>query len=153
MERMQNRVSRLLLLLVFASSPLQAADEREEQKVHPTVFTDSNFDAEVERAGGLVLIEFWADWCGPCRMLAPILEALAAEYAGRVKICKVDVSDETTNPQIARRFDPEPLPCMVLFRKGREVDRRIGAGPNAAAVRSSLSEWFDRNLKAVSSRQ
>ena len=139
----------LLILLCVIALPSAGCKSGGQPKVLPVVVTDSNFGVEVEQAGELVLIEFWADWCGPCRMLAPILETLADEYAGRVKICKVDVSDETVNPALARRFEPEPLPCMILVRKGREVDRRVGVGGNAEAATSSLREWLNRNLTPV----
>lgn len=143
----------LLILACAIALPAEDGHGAGKPKVRPVVVTDSNFGAEVEQAGELVLVEFWADWCGPCRMLAPIMETLAVEYAGRVKICKVDVSDETVNPALASRFDPEPLPCMVLVRKGREVDRRFGVPGNVEAARSSLRKWLNRNLTRITVRK
>jgi thioredoxin len=100
----------------------------------------------VERSKELVLIEFWADWCGPCHALLPVLDAMAAEYAGRVKICKVDVSDEDSNPVLAKRFNPHPLPCLVLFKSGREIDRSYGVDPKQPDAKIFFRSWFDRNL-------
>jgi thioredoxin 1 len=134
------------LLLVIACSSTYAAPDPAKRAARIVDVTDASFHAEVEQAKSLVLVEFSAEWCGPCRMLEPVLKNLAVRYAGRVKICTIDVSEETDNPQLARRFDPEPLPCLVLFKNGREVERRTGAGPNAQAAAATLRQWLDRNL-------
>lgn len=76
----------------------------------------------------LVLVDLWAPWCGPCRMVAPVLEKLAARYAGRLKVVKVNVDD---NPIAARRFDASSIPTLVMMRDGEPVGRVIGAQPEA----------------------
>ncbi len=80
-----------------------------------------------------VLVDFWAPWCGPCHAVAPVLEELAEELAGRVRIAKVNVDDE---PDLADRFDVRGIPTMILFSDGRELDRKVGALP-----KSALSAW------------
>jgi thioredoxin 2 len=76
-----------------------------------------------------VVVDLWAPWCGPCRMIAPVLEDLAARHAGRVKVVKVNVDDE---PTLAARFDARSIPLLVVLRDGREVDRIVGALPRPA---------------------
>ena len=82
--------------------------------------------------GQLVLIDLWAPWCGPCRMVAPVLERLAGRYPGRVKVVKVNVDD---NPATAARYDARSIPTLVLVRHGETVGRVVGAQPEAALVR------------------
>jgi thioredoxin 2 len=76
-----------------------------------------------------VVVDFWAGWCGPCRMISPVLEDLAREHAGRLKVVKVDVD---ANPGLAARFGAQSIPLLVVMREGREVDRIVGALPRAA---------------------
>jgi len=91
--------------------------------------TDATFGAEVENASGLVLVDFWAAWCGPCRMSAPTLDALASDYAGRAKIAKLDVD---ANQQSAMKFNVRSIPAVLFFKDGKHVDSLIGAMPRAA---------------------
>jgi thioredoxin 1 len=84
------------------------------------------FDRDVLRAEGLVLVDFWATWCPPCRRLAPTLDALAADYDGRLTVAKVDVDE---NPDLAQRYGVQSIPTLILFRDGRAVDKRLGALP------------------------
>lgn len=91
----------------------------------------ATFDAET-RASVPVLVDFWAPWCGPCRMVAPVLEELAREHAGRLKVVKVDIDRE---PSLATRFGVASIPALVVLRDGREVDRIVGALPRAALER------------------
>lgn len=79
----------------------------------------------------LVLIDLWAPWCGPCRMVAPILEKLATRYAGSLKVVKINVDD---NPHSAARYDARSIPTLVMVKNGKEVDRVIGAQPEPALV-------------------
>jgi thioredoxin 2 len=87
--------------------------------------TDATFDQEAEAAVAVV-VDLWAPWCGPCRFVSPILEQLSREYAGRLKVVKVNVDD---NPQLSMRFDARSIPTMVVLRNGRVVDRIVGAMP------------------------
>ncbi len=96
--------------------------------------TDDTFDGVVS-ARVPVLVDLWAPWCAPCRMVAPILEELAGERAGRVKVVKVNVDE---NPRTQARFQAMSIPTMVLMREGREIDRQIGALPKQA-----LESWLD----------
>jgi len=91
--------------------------------------TDATWSSEVEQAKGLVLVDFWAAWCGPCRMIAPSLDALATEYAGKAKIAKLDVD---SNQQSAMRFNVRSIPAVLFFKDGKHVDSLIGAYPRAA---------------------
>jgi thioredoxin 1 len=95
----------------------------------PTVHvSDASFAAEIEQAEGLVLVDFWATWCGPCQIVAPILEQLAGEYAGQAKVAKVDVD---ANQRTAMRFNVRSIPSILFFKNGRHVDTVVGAVPKA----------------------
>ena len=89
--------------------------------------TDATFDIE-SAAAPAVLVDLWAPWCGPCRVVGPILEQLSAEYAGRIKVVKVNVDD---NPATAQRFQAYSIPTLVVIKEGRVVDRFVGAMPKA----------------------
>ena len=92
----------------------------------PMEFTDANFDSEVLQSDIPVLVDFWASWCAPCKMIAPLVEEIAGEYAGRAKVGKVDVD---ANPQTAGKFGIRSIPTLVVFKDGKVVDRLIGAAP------------------------
>ena len=93
------------------------------QTVH---VTDSSFTSEIEQVNGLVLVDFWATWCGPCQVVAPILDQLAGEYAGKAKVAKVDVD---ANQRTAMRFNVRSIPSILFFKDGRHVDTLVGAYP------------------------
>src|SRR5687767_10225913 len=95
----------------------------------PTEVTDANFQNEVEQNDGLTVVDFWATWCGPCRMVAPILDQLAQDYDGKVKITKLDVD---ANIPTATRFNVRSIPTLLFFKGGKVVDQIIGAVPRSA---------------------
>jgi thioredoxin 2 len=98
----------------------------------PVTVTDANFSAEVERSPLPVLIDMWAEWCGPCRMMEPAIEQLAAEMAGRVRVAKLNIEE---NPVTAARFNIQSIPALLVLKAGREVDRIIGVQPKSEIVR------------------
>jgi thioredoxin 2 len=90
--------------------------------------TDTTFEAEA-RTTALVLVDLWAPWCGPCRFVSPILEKMARDHAGRLKVIKVNVDD---NRALSHRFDAMSIPTMVVMRDGQPIDRIVGAAPEPA---------------------
>ena len=99
-------------------------------------FTEGNFEQEVTKAANPVLVDMWAAWCGPCRMIAPLVEELAVKYQGKVKIGKLNVDD---HPQVAGRFRIMNIPTLLLFKGGKEVDRIVGVVP-----KEELSKRLDK---------
>ena len=97
----------------------------------PVTVTDANFATEVERSPLPVLLDMWAPWCGPCRMVGPVVEELAKEMAGRVRVAKLNVDE---NPATAARFNVQSIPTLLVLKNGREVERIVGAQPKAAIV-------------------
>lgn len=98
---------------------------------HPIAVTDSTFQSEVEQHPGLVVVDFWAEWCGPCRVIAPVLEQLATDYGGKLKVAKVDVDQ---SQQTAMRFNVRSIPTLMFFKNGTRVDTVIGSMPRAHLV-------------------
>jgi thioredoxin 1 len=90
--------------------------------------TDATFGSEIEQYKGLAVVDFWATWCGPCRMIAPILDQLASEYNGKAKVAKVDVD---TNQETAMRFNVRSIPSILFFKDGKHVDTVVGAVPKS----------------------
>jgi thioredoxin 1 len=96
------------------------------------VLTTDNFDQEVLQSAEPVLVDFWATWCPPCRLIAPTIEALADEYQGRVKVAKLDVDE---HGELAGRYGVRSIPTLLLFKGGQVVEQRVGALPRPELVR------------------
>jgi thioredoxin 1 len=104
----------------------------------PTKVTDSTFDAEVLRAPGPVLVDFWAEWCSPCKQIAPALDAIAAEMDGRITIAKLNIDE---NPQTPSKYNVRGIPTLILFKNGQVAATKIGALPQ-----SKLHDWVESVL-------
>ena len=100
--------------------------------------TDATFDAEVRQSDVPVVVDFWAEWCGPCKMIGPALEELAGEYGDAVKIAKVNVDD---NPNSPAQLGVRGIPALFLFKGGEVVSNKVGAAPKAA-----LKSWIDESI-------
>jgi thioredoxin 1 len=105
---------------------------------HVQTFTDGNFEESVIKARGLVLVDFWAEWCGPCKRLAPTVDALATEYAGKVTVGKLNVDD---NPNTAFKFQIRGIPALLLFKGGQIVESIVGLSP-----KEDLKKKIDKHV-------
>lgn len=94
-----------------------------------TKVSGANFEGEVLRSEGTVLVDFWAEWCGPCKMIGPIIEELAKDCQGRLKVCKLNVDEER---EIALKYGIRSIPTLILFKEGKPVEQIIGALPKSA---------------------
>ncbi len=97
--------------------------------------TDANFEAEVLQAAEPVVVDFWAEWCGPCKMIGPSLEELAKEYGGKVKITKLNVDE---NPAVAGKLGIRSIPTLMLFKDGKLASQKVGAAP-----KGELAKWIN----------
>jgi thioredoxin 1 len=91
--------------------------------VGPVILTEANFQAEVLSSSQLVLVDFWATWCGPCKVIAPVVEEIATEYQGRVKVAKLDVD---TAPALAQKYGVQAIPTLLFFKNGKVIDQSLG---------------------------
>ncbi len=104
----------------------------------PTVVTDSTFETAVLQASGPVLVDFWAEWCGPCRMVAPFVEQLADDKEGQLTVAKINIDE---NPQTPMKYGVRGIPTMILFKNGQVAAMKVGALP-----KSKLYEWVEGQL-------
>ena len=100
--------------------------------------SDDSFEAQVLNAPGPVLVDFWAEWCGPCKMIAPALEEIAAENKGKLTVAKVNIDD---NPESPNKYGVRGIPTMILFKDGKPVATKVGAAP-----KSALKDWVSGAL-------
>ncbi|HUN46652.1 MAG TPA: thioredoxin TrxA [Stellaceae bacterium] len=100
--------------------------------------TDSSFETDVLKATGPVVVDFWAEWCGPCRAISPALEEISAEYAGKLTIAKVNIDE---NPETPNNYAVRGIPTLILFKDGKPAATQVGAAP-----KSVLKAWIERSL-------
>ncbi|MQW89653.1 thioredoxin [Sinorhizobium saheli] len=108
--------------------------ERKEQPMATVKVDTSNFQKEVLNSAEPVVVDFWAEWCGPCKMIAPSLEEIATELAGKVKVAKLNIDE---NPELAAQYGVRSIPTLALFKAGEVADIKVGAAPKTA-----LSSWI-----------
>jgi thioredoxin 1 len=101
------------------------------QMADVTTLSDTTFDEEIGAATEAVIVDFWAEWCGPCKMIAPVLDEIAAEHTGKVRVVKLNVDD---NPATARRFEVMSIPTLIVFKDGQPAKRLIGAKGKGALL-------------------
>lgn len=100
--------------------------------------TDASFEADVLKASKPVLVDFWAEWCGPCRSIAPSIEALAEEYAGKIDVVKVNIDE---NPMSPTQYGVRGIPTLLIFKDGKVAAQQVGAAP-----KSAIKDWVEKNL-------
>ena len=100
--------------------------------------TDASFSTDVLKASGLVLVDFWAEWCGPCKAIGPALEELAGEFAGKLTVAKVNIDE---NPMTPNNFAVRGIPTLILFKDGQPIATQVGALP-----KSRLKDWIEKSL-------
>lgn len=100
--------------------------------------TDASFEDDVLKAEGAVLVDYWAEWCGPCKMIAPVLEEIAKDYAGRLKVCKLNIDENSETPP---KFGIRGIPTLMLFKGGNVEATKVGA-----LSKSQLAAFIDANL-------
>ncbi len=108
------------------------------QATYPAIVTDENFAREVEQHEGVAVVDFWAAWCGPCHMIAPVVEQIAEEYDGRIKVAKLDVD---ANQNTAMRFAVRSIPSILIFKNGQHVDTVVGV-----VAKEHLTEKIEQHL-------
>ncbi|HLT76973.1 MAG TPA: thioredoxin TrxA [Ferrovibrio sp.] len=104
----------------------------------PTKVTDASFESDVLKAPGPVLVDFWAEWCGPCRQIAPALNEIAGEMAGKLTVAKVNIDE---NPMTPSKFGVRGIPTLILFKDGKAVSTKVGSMP-----KSRIVEWINSSI-------
>ncbi len=104
----------------------------------PITLTDASFDEEIGSADTAIVVDFWAEWCGPCKTIAPVLDEIADEHAGKLRVAKVNVDD---SPEVARRFEVMSIPTLIVFKDGQSKKRLVGA-KGKSQLMSELSEFL-----------
>ena len=97
--------------------------------------TDGSFDDEVLKSDTPVLVDYWAEWCGPCKMIAPVLDEIAKDYSGKLKICKLNIDENADTPP---KYGVRGIPTLLIFKNGEEVSRKVGA-----MAKSKIEEWIN----------
>jgi len=117
----------LSLIQRFSNFLVLNLTEKEDKMSNAVIYaTDASFDADILKSDVAVLVDYWASWCGPCKMIAPILDEIAADYAGRLKVVKINIDEEK---QSAARFGIRNIPTLLVFKNGQVVDKQVGAVP------------------------
>jgi thioredoxin 1 len=101
--------------------------------------TEATYQTEIQEYAGVAMLDFWASWCGPCKLIAPAIEELATELKGTAKIAKIDVDQ---NPNLAKEFEISSIPCLVLMKNGKEIDRKVGA-----ISKQEMKAWIEQASK------
>jgi len=129
-----------LLLGGCGSGDAQSVDASDVSRrdTHSVRVSEASFDREVLAESGVVVVDFWAPWCGPCKMIAPTLEKLAGEYSGRIKVCKVNTDQ---NRQLAANYKISGIPALLVFRGGKLIDSKSGA-----MREDDYRQWFNQLL-------
>jgi thioredoxin 1 len=111
---------------------------------HILQLSDENFEEKVLQASGPVLVDYWAEWCGPCKMIAPALDELSTEMAGKVTIAKINIDE---NPHVPQKYGVRGIPTMMIFQNGQVAATKVGALP-----KSKIKEWIESSIPASAAR-
>ena len=133
--RQENPIKGILKINRLALVPKPTENKMNDKIIQ---LTDDSFDADVLKASGLVLVDFWAEWCGPCKMIAPVLDDIATEYEGKVTVGKLNIDQNAGTPP---KYGVRGIPTLLLFKDGEIADTKVGA-----LSKTQLKEFLDKNL-------